>query len=340
MKRILVLNQQRSDLPPHGRRNEALDQAGVFRVAFHQLGRNPGNGEGRSNIILHQFRDSEINVAVVRRDIGPTGTVIHRPHGQGDDLVDQFADPHVFGGNHGNDRDPKGFPQDVRVDPDPLVLGHIDHVHGHDNGGAEQQQFRKEIEASFRRRGIDQKDNHVGAGFDDEVPGDAFLFRQGRQAVRAGKVDDPHFHALGDVGALFFFHRLSRPVAHMLRQSGEDVENRRLSHIGLTGQGHGYFSFFRRRRLLILRGVDPVDQDLFRLAASERHPGVSGLHDGQAAADAQHPDGRMDGNAHGGQPADQRLPSGHGVNQTGLAFMERGQGNRLAGWGRTFFFKV
>ena len=79
---------------------------------------------------------------------------LHLPAGDGDDPLDQFPDAAVFCCDHRDDRETEGFFQRVGVDPDPLCFRHIQHVHGHDQRRAEEEEFREQIEAPLKGGGV------------------------------------------------------------------------------------------------------------------------------------------------------------------------------------------
>ena len=179
---------------------------------------------------------------------------------------DEFPDAPVFRGDHRDDRDAEGLLQRVGVDPDPLFFRHIQHVHGHDDRRAQEEELREEVEAPLEGGGIHQKDDDVGRLVDDEVPGDPLLLREGRQAVGAGEIDDPQLHAVRRVGALLLLHGLSRPVADVLRKPRQDVEHRRFSRVGLAGEGDEERVAVAAGPPSPRRGGEPGDEDLRGLA--------------------------------------------------------------------------
>jgi hypothetical protein len=114
------------------------------------------------------------------------------PFLQGDHLVHQLPDAAVLHGDHGNHRDSQGSLEGIGVDGDPLVFRHVQHVQGNDDGGSQEQDLREKVEAPLQAGRVDEQDDHIGPFVNDEVPGDLLLFGAGGEAVRPGKVHDPH----------------------------------------------------------------------------------------------------------------------------------------------------
>ena len=211
-------------------------------------------------------------LAVVRPHRGQFRPEPELPAGDGDDPPDEFPDAPVLRGDHRDDGDAEGLLQGVGIDPDPLFLRHVQHVHRDDDRRAQEEELRQEVEAPLEDGGIHQKDDDIGRFMDDEVAGDPLLLRECRQAVGAGEIDDAEFVSFRRVGALLLLDGLSRPVADVLRKPRQDVENRRFSRIGLAGEGDEKRFGLRRFPLPFARGGEPVDEDLRGLAVSQGDP--------------------------------------------------------------------
>lgn len=182
---------------------------------------------------------------------------------------------------------------------DALGLGDIDHVGGDHQRGIEKEQLGDEVEVAFQGGGVHEDDNDVGPFLDDEVPGYPLLLRGGGQAVGPRQVDDPDLVRVSDMQTFLPLHGLARPVADMLRQPGEHVEDSGLPDVGLARQGHEEAPALRLRHHFAKFRAGGAYQDVLGLAAAQRQPGVRGHDDDPAAAVAQelHPYPRDDPHA-------------------------------------------
>jgi hypothetical protein len=215
-----------------------------------------------------------------------------------------------------------GTIQDAGVDPDALLLRHVQHIHRDDDRTPEEQELRKQVEAPLEGGGVRQQDDDIRSLVDDEIPGYPLLFRKRGQAVGPGEIDDPKLHSVRRVGALFLFHGFSGPIAYVLRQAGQDVENGRFPGVGLAHQGHEECPGFRLF-LAPLQGKR-ADEDLCGLAPSQSDPRVGHLDDDQPAARLNKTDSRMEADPHPRQTADQGMTAGDVLNDPLLAVFEGG----------------
>jgi len=216
MEGILVGDQQRTDLLPDRDRENPFHHRRDFRVSLHQFGGHPRRRVGSRNRITNPFRQLQEDIAVVWRNLGEPRPVDRFSAGNGDDPLHEFPDAAVFRSDHRDNRDSEDLFQRSGVDPDPLFLRHVQHVECHDHRRAEEEKFREEVKASLQGGRIRQQDDDVGRFMDDEFPGNPLLFREGRQTVCSGEIDDPHLHAVRRVGALFLLDGFSGPIADVL----------------------------------------------------------------------------------------------------------------------------
>jgi len=250
---------------------------------------------------------------VIRGNAGYPGPVFNIARSHRDDFRYQLFDSPVFCRDHGNNGYAERLLESLHVDVDSLVFRDIDHIDGDDGGGAEKEQLRKEIKASFEGGRVYEKDDDIWHNADDKIPGDPFLFREGGQAVSAGKIDDLHFDVFRYVGAFLFFDGFPGPVAHVLGQSGEHVEYRRFPDVGLAGEGDDEFS----ARLGLFRFIRQfrqcVNEDLRSFTAPQHHPCVGHLDNDQPAAFTQNLDLCVQSDSHPGKTAREGLTPLNGV---------------------------
>ena len=125
----------------------------------------------------------------------------------------------------------------MRLDVDALLLGHVDHVQAHHDRLRQGQKLGHQVEVALELCGVDDGDHHVGAFPDHVVAGDAFFFRVGGETVSAGEVDEVRYVAVVAANPRLLFDGLAGPVAHVLAQTRQHVEDRGFAHVRLAGEG-------------------------------------------------------------------------------------------------------
>ena len=154
-------------------------------------------------------------------------------------LVHQFMNADVLRRHQADHREAERGREDVRLDVDAVLLGHVAHVQADHQRHVQRQQLGGEIEAAFQRRRVHDRDHQIRLLADQVIPGDALLLGVGGQAVGAGQVDQVEGDAIVLEGAGLLFHRLAGPIAHVLAQAGEHVEHGGLADVGLAHQRDG-----------------------------------------------------------------------------------------------------
>ena len=96
-----------------------------------------------------------------------------------------------------------------------------------------------EVQVAFQVSGVNHVNDRVGAPFDDKIAGNDFFWGKGREAVRAGEIDNLDGDTVMGERSLFLLYRFAGPVAHVLVLTGQRVEDAALPRVGVTGQGHG-----------------------------------------------------------------------------------------------------
>ena len=235
---VLVLPEQPVHLVPPIRGELPAHHLGDLTVPLQQLEGHPGLGVGLRHVAVDQPPQFVQHLPMVGPDLRRTGVErdlashhrIHRFH--------QLPQPLVLRGDHRDDGQPQGSLEDVRLDPHPLHLGHIHHVEPHHHRYRQAEEFGHQVEVALQGGGVHDGHHHVGPLPDDEVAGDPLLRRVGRQAIGARQVHDAHEKAVVVVRPHLLLNGLARPVAHVLVQTGQHVEDGRLAHVGLAGQGN------------------------------------------------------------------------------------------------------
>ena len=79
-----------------------------------------------------------------------------------------------------------------------------------------------------------------------EGSGRIFFRTAGQQGITAGQIHHAAAQVFDAAEALRALHRFSGPVARVLLQTGQSVENRAFAHVGITGQGEKGLRLFAR----------------------------------------------------------------------------------------------
>ncbi len=108
------------------------------------------------------------------------------------------------------------------------------------------------------------------------------------------------------MSAFLLFNCFSGPVADVLRQPGENIENRRFPYIGLTGQGYDELPFFLCLLCFTLCFRQFIHAYIRRFAASQHHTCISHLDNHQTSAFTVDDDLRILNDTHPCQAACQR----------------------------------
>ena len=111
----------------------------------------------------------------------------------------------------------------------------IHHVERDDDRNADLEQLGRQIQIAFDVGSIHQVDNDVRLFVDQEIAGDDLLKRVRRERVNTRQVGDRDL-LVRLIAALLFFHGNARPVADVLRRTGQVVEHRGLAAVRVTGK--------------------------------------------------------------------------------------------------------
>ena len=98
--------------------------------------------------------------------------------------------------------------------------------------------MQDEVHVALQACGVGHHDGHVGLAKEDKVAGDLLVLRRGGERVGTGQVDDAIRVATVAKEALGLADRLAGPVARVLLQSGQGIEDGALARVRIAGQGH------------------------------------------------------------------------------------------------------
>ena len=122
------------------------------------------------------------------------------------------------------------------VNLDAMPLGFVDQVERDDHAVGDFQDLQRQVEVAFQAGRVDDDDRHVRLAEQDEVAGDFFVGAGRKQRIGARQIDQ--FVVLVAVVEAAFGagDGLARPVAGMLAQPGQGVEDRALAGIRVARQ--------------------------------------------------------------------------------------------------------
>jgi hypothetical protein len=121
--------------------------------------------------------------------------------------------------------------QRVDVDRDALAFGDVDHVQRDHRRHPHLDQLEGEVQMPFEIRGVEHVDDDVDVAAQDRVAGDELIGGGGVERVGARKVDEGEPRPVEVVAADLAFDGHARPVAGLLTDTGEGVEQRGLAGV-------------------------------------------------------------------------------------------------------------
>ena len=121
------------------------------------------------------------------------------------------------------------------IDLVAILLNQISHVERHHHGQACLDDLQREIEVALQIGGVEHLNHDVGLAAHEVVAAHALLGAVGRQRIDSGQVRDEHA-LVARQGCLLLLDRDAGPVAHITVGTGDQVEQRGLAAIGVTGK--------------------------------------------------------------------------------------------------------
>ena len=183
---------------------------------------------------------------------GPTneGARGHSAH-----RFEQFTDAPTRtrrGAHHRDAQTPRERPE---IDGDVVALSLIDEVDAQHRPIGDLQHLQNHVYVALQARGVGHHHCHIGLTEENEVAGDLLVLRGGGQRVGARQVDDAIALAAEVEEAFGLAHGLARPVAGVLFEPREAVENGALARVGIAGEGHD-IARFASRLAVTAQGVE------------------------------------------------------------------------------------
>ena len=151
--------------------------------------------------------------------------------------VEQLVDAHPVPRRAGDHRHPQFLLQPGRVDGDAVPAGLVHQVQEHHHPVGDAQYLQHEVQVALETGGVDHHHGDVGAPEEQEVARHLLVRAPRLQRVGARQVDELDARAAVGEGALGPHDGLARPVAGVLPQAGEGVEDGALADVGVAGEG-------------------------------------------------------------------------------------------------------
>ena len=144
--------------------------------------------------------------------------------------------PHILtrAGRDRDDRYAKGLGEPCHIDLIPVLLHLVHKVERNDHRPLQLQKLGREIQIALDVGGVYNIDDGVGFFSHDEIPGHDLLHGVGRERVDARQVHNGDILTVYLSPALFFLHRNTGPVAHILVGPGQRIKERGLAAIGVS----------------------------------------------------------------------------------------------------------
>ena len=140
-------------------------------------------------------------------------------------------------------------PKAVEVDHDVVFFGHVEHVYGQDNRQPQLHHLAEQVEIALEIAGVDDAKHGVYPGrvlaaSEQKVDRHHLVARAWGKAVEAGQVDQlkpaPPVVQPADLP----FDRGPGIVSHVLMDTDQSVEQRRLAGVRIADQGDGQRGLF------------------------------------------------------------------------------------------------
>ena len=204
-------------------------------VTLEDLDRVPANGTLRDHLLngLLDMRERVLDRSA--EDVRHFGVAMRVD--LGDERLGRLDAARARVGRDADDLTVQSLADAREVDRVAVFLDEIHHVHRHHHRQSEFGQLRREVEVALDVRAVDDVQDRVGVLLDEELARDLLLEGVRRERIDARQVlDDDVLMSFQD--AFLLLDGDARPVADVLVRSRERIEERRLTRIGVSGQGN------------------------------------------------------------------------------------------------------
>ena len=116
------------------------------------------------------------------------------------------------------------------------ALGLVKQIHAEDTPVRQLQHLEHQEQIALQAGGVPQHQDAVGLLTPEIFGGNPLLLRPGAEGICAGQIHQPVGPPLIAVAALGHSHSFSRPIAGMLAEPRQGIEQGALPHIGVSHQ--------------------------------------------------------------------------------------------------------
>ena len=159
------------------------------------------------------------------------------PAGDGIRCFDQFVDADLRPCRARHDGHAQLALEPGRVDRDPVPLRFVDQVEEDHHLPGDVQNLQGQVQVALEAGGVHDDDRYVGPPEQDEIARHLLVDAARLQRVGTRQVNDLHARSAVGEYALGARNRLAGPVAGVLPQSRQRVEDRALADVRVAGQG-------------------------------------------------------------------------------------------------------
>ena len=145
----------------------------------------------------------------------------------------------LLSGNGAHNRNTQPFRKPGKVYPDSLAPGFIHQVDANQNAGCDFQNLQNEIQIPFQAGGVAHHHHGFRRSGTQVASGHLLLGRMGHERVGARKIGQPVGFRSQAAFSLSCGNGFPGPVAGVLPQAGEGIEQGGFSYIWVSGQGNG-----------------------------------------------------------------------------------------------------
>ena len=204
-------------------------------VTLEDLDRVPANGTLRDHLLngLLDMRERVLDRSA--EDVRHFGVAMRVD--LGDERLGRLDAARARVGRDADDLTVQSLADAREVDRVAVFLDDVHHVDRNHHRQSEFGQLRREVEVALDVRAVDDVQDRVGVLLDEELARDLLLEGVRRERIDARQVlDDDVLMSFQD--AFLLLDGDARPVADVLVRSRERIEERRLTRIGVSGQGN------------------------------------------------------------------------------------------------------
>ena len=198
-------------------------------VALDELGRGVAVGQASALGVIGDKLSNGVDAAVHGAAVRSVRAAeVDTPRalavaGHVDGVLHQLVYALVLGGRDGHHRHAQEGLQGVHVHGAAVLSDLIHHVEGDDHGNVQLHELRGEVEVALDVGGVNNVDDRIGLGVDDELAAHDLLARVGRKRVDARQVCDRGLRMAAHL-AILAVHGDAGKVAHVLVGACELVE--------------------------------------------------------------------------------------------------------------------